>query len=276
MLTQHPLQKKILIDVQRRVLAGAGQQMYYGIKDIALRIPLDQIKFAAAFFNGNKAPVIGHIGQQPGHDRGFAGAGGAGNADGHPISDTGSQKVKHFSSGTAGVQQFFFTDGLLVDNTDGGIDAYIRIHNGSFIHRNTDVLVQKSHNAGHGVINDHAAGVEHPADHIDDVLGRTEFIRDLDATPTGFDHFNVVVGVDVDLLNTGLIDPFLQKGVAGHVFIELGTQFFCREPVKGILSLDNVVFHQFFEQTCGTLCIAFPSFGNGGGMVFGKIPLYIL
>ena len=63
MLTQHPLQKKILIDVQRRVLAGAGQQMYYGIKDIALRIPLDQIKFAAAFFNGNKAPVIGHIGQ---------------------------------------------------------------------------------------------------------------------------------------------------------------------------------------------------------------------
>ena len=99
--------------------------MYYGIKDIALRIPLDQIKFAAAFFNGNKAPVIGHIGQQPGHDRGFAGAGGAGNADGHPISDTGSQKVKHFSSGTAGVQQFFFTDGLLVDNTDGGIDAYI-------------------------------------------------------------------------------------------------------------------------------------------------------
>ena len=419
MLTQHPLQKKILIDVQRRVLAGAGQQMYYGIKDIALRIPLDQIKFAAAFFNGNKAPVIGHIGQQPGHDRGFAGAGGAGNADGHPISDTGSQKVKHFSSGTAGVQQFFFTDGLLVDNTDGGIDAYIRIHNGSFIHRNTDVLVQKSHNAGHGVINDHAAGVEHPADHIDGVLGRTEFIRDLDATPTGFDHFNVVVGVDVDLLNTGLIDPFLQKGVAGHVFIELGTQFFCREPVKGIfafdnvvfhqffqqffftdgllvdntdggidayirihngsfihrntdvlvqkshnaghgvindhaagvehpadhidgvlgrtefirdldatptgfdhfnvvvgvdvdllntglidpflqkgvaghvfielgtqffcrepvkgiLSLDNVVFHQFFEQTCGTLCIAFPSFGNGGGMFFGKIPLYIL
>ena len=75
MLTQHPLQKKILIDVQRRVLAGAGQQMYYGIKDIALRIPLDQIKFAAAFFNGNKAPVIGHIGQQPGHDRGFAQAG---------------------------------------------------------------------------------------------------------------------------------------------------------------------------------------------------------
>ena len=105
--TQHPLQKKILIDVQRRVLAGAGQQMYYGIKDIALRIPLDQIKFAAAFFNGNKAPVIGHIGQQPGHDRGFAGAGGAGNADGHPISDTGSQKVKHFSGGTSGVQQFF-------------------------------------------------------------------------------------------------------------------------------------------------------------------------
>ena len=276
MLTQHPLQKKILIDVQRRVLAGAGQQMYYGIKDIALRIPLDQIKFAAAFFNGNKAPVIGHIGQQPGHDRGLAGAGGAGNADGHPISDTGSQKVKHFSGGTAGVQQFFFTDGLLIDDTDGGIDAYICIHNGSFVHRNTDVLVQKSHNAGHSIINDHAAGVEHSADHIDGVLGRTEFIRDLDTAPTGFDHFNVVVGVDVDLLNTGLIDPFLQKGVAGHVFIELGTQFFCRESVKGIFAFDNVVFHQFFQQACGTLCIAFPSFGNGGGMVFGKIPLYIL
>ena len=108
------------------------------------------------------------------------------------------------------------------------------------------------------------------------MLGRTEFIRDLDTAPTGFDHFNVVVGVDVDLLNTGLIDPFLQKGVAGHVFIELGTQFFCREPVKGIFAFDNVVFHQFFQQACGTLCIAFPSFSNGGGMVFGKIPLYIL
>lgn len=64
--------------------------------------------------------------------------------------------------------------------------------------------------------------------------------------------------------------------LAGHVFIELGTQFFCREPVKGIFAFDNVVFHQFFQQACGTLCIAFPSFGNGGGMVFGKIPLYIL
>ena len=63
MLTQHPLQKKILIDVQRRVLAGAGQQMYHGIEDIALCIPLDQIKFTAALFNGNQAPVIWHIGQ---------------------------------------------------------------------------------------------------------------------------------------------------------------------------------------------------------------------
>ena len=52
-------------------------------------------------------------------------------------------------------------------------------------------------NAGHSIINDHAAGVEHSADHIDGVLGRTEFIRDLDTAPTGFDHFNVVVGVDV-------------------------------------------------------------------------------
>lgn len=43
-----------------------------------------------------------------------------------------------------------------------------------------------------------------------------------------------------------------------------------------ILSLDNVVFHQLFEQACGTLCIAFPGFGNGGSMVFGKIPLHIL
>ena len=43
MLTQHPLQKKILIDVQRRVLAGAGQQMYHGIEDIALCLSLIHI-----------------------------------------------------------------------------------------------------------------------------------------------------------------------------------------------------------------------------------------
>ena len=42
--------------------------------------------------------------------------------------------MKHFSGGTAGVQQFFFTDGLLIDDTDGGIDAYNCIHNGSFVH----------------------------------------------------------------------------------------------------------------------------------------------
>ena len=104
--------------------------------------------------------------------------------------------MKHFSGGTAGVQQFFFTDGLLIDNTDGGIDAYICIHNGSFVHRNTDVLVQKSHNAGHSIINDHAAGVEHTAHHINGVLGRTEFVRDFDAAPAGLDHLDVVVCVE--------------------------------------------------------------------------------
>lgn len=50
-----------------------------------------------------------------------------------------------------------------------------------------------------------------------------------------------------------------------------------QEQVLAVMKLELLPsFHQFFQQACGTLCIAFPSFGNGGGMVFGKIPLYIL
>ena len=94
----------------------------------------------------------------------------------------------------AGIQQLLFGDCLLVDDTDRGVDAHIRVYNGRLIHRDTDVFVQKAHHTGHGVVNDHAAGVEHTAHHINGVLRGGKLVRDLDAAPAGLDHFDVVVG----------------------------------------------------------------------------------
>ena len=274
--TQHPLQKEVLIDVQRRIFAGPGQQVDDGVQDISVFIPLDQIKLAAAFLNGDKALVVGNIGEQPCHDGGLAGAGGARDTHADAIPDAGHQEVEHLGGGAAGIQQLLFGDCLLVDDTDGGVDAHIRVYNGRLIHRDTDVFVQKAHHTGHGVVNDHAAGIEHTAHHINGVLRGGKLIRDLDAAPAGLDHFDVVVGVDVDFLNAGLVDPLLEEGVPGHILIELFAQFLGSQPFDGVFPLDNILHHQLFEQCGGPLGVALAGLGNGGGVVFSKIPLHIL
>ena len=184
--------------------------------------------------------------------------------------------MKHLCGGAAGIQQLLLGDCLLVDDTDGGVDPYIRVHNGRLVHRDTDVFVQKAHHTGHGVVNDHAAGVEHTAHHINGVLRGGKLVRDLDAAPAGLDHFDVVVGVDVDFLNAGLIDPFLEERVTGHILIELFTQFLGGQPLNGVFTLDDVLHHQLFEQCGGPLGVALAGLGNGGGVIFSKIPLHIL
>src|SRR5699024_982221 len=114
----------------------------------------------------------------------------------------------HLSGGAAGIQQLLLGDRLLVDDTDGGVDPHIRVYNGRLVHRDTDVCVQKAHHTGHGVVNDHAAGVEHTAHHINGGLRGGSLVRDLDAALAGLEHLDVVVGVDVDFLNAGLVNPF--------------------------------------------------------------------
>ena len=276
MLTQNPLQEEVLVNVQSRIFAGPCQQMNDGVQDITVFVPLDQIKLAAAFLDGNETLVVRYIGEQPRHDGRLSGAGRAGNAHADTIPDTGHQEMKHLSCSAAGVQQFLLADRLLVDDTNGGVDTNIRVYNGRLVHRDTDVFVQKAHHTGHGVVNDHAAGVEHTAHHINGVLRGGKLVRDLDAAPAGLDHFDVVVGVDVDFLNAGLVDPFLEEGVPGHILIELFTQFLGGQPFDGVFPLDNVLHHQLFEQCGGPLGVALAGLGNGGGVIFSKIPLHIL
>ena len=184
--------------------------------------------------------------------------------------------MKHLSRGAAGIQKFLFRDRLLVDDTDGGIDANIRVHDRCLIHGNTDVLIQKSNHAGHRIVDDHAAGVEHTPHHINGVLRRRELIRDLDAAAAGLDHLNVIVGIEVNFFDAGFVDPFLQKGVPGHIFIELLAKMLGGQPADSVFAFDDVLHHQFFQQGCGPLGIGFASFGNGGCVILSKIPLHIL
>ena len=274
-LTKDPLQQEVLVDVQGRIFAGPGEQMDYGIQNVSIFVPLNQIKFAAALLNRDEASVVRDLGQQPCHDGSFAGAGGPGNADGYAIADAGGQKMKHFRCCTAGVQQLLCRNRLLIYDTDGSVDPHLRVNNRRLIHRDTHILIQESDHAGHGIVYDHAAGVEHAPDHINSVLWRGKLVRDFNAAPAGFNHLNVVVGIDVDLLNTGFVDPLFQEGVPGHVLIELLAQFLRGQPLDGVFSLDDVLHHQFFQKGGGAVGISIAGLCNRGGVVFRKIPLYI-
>ena len=276
MLAQNPLQEEVLVDIQSRILAGAGQQVDDRIQDVAVLVPFDQIKLTAALLDGNEALVVGYIGEQPGHNGSLAGTRGTGDAHTDTVPNTGHQEVKHLSCGAAGIQKLLFRDRLLIDDTNGGIDTNIRVHDRGLIHGDTDVLIQKPHHAGHRIVDDHAAGVEHTPHHINGVLRRRKLVRDLDAAAAGLDHLNVIVGVDIDFFDAGLVDPFLQKGVPGHIFIELLAKLLGGQPADSIFAFDDVLHHQFFQQGRGPLGIGFASFGNSGCVILGKIPLHIL
>ena len=117
--------------------------------------------------------------------------------------------MQHFRRGAAGFQKLLLGNRLLVDNTDGSVDTHIRIHNRGFVHRDSDIFIQEPNNAGHGVVYHHAAGVQHTANHINGVLGRGEFVRDLNAAAAVHNHLNIVVGVDIHFLNARLINPLI-------------------------------------------------------------------
>ena len=146
--------------------------------------------------------------------------------------------MQHFRRGAAGIQQLLFGNRLLVYNTDGSVDSHIGIHNRRFVHGDTDILIQKAYDAGHGIINHHAAGIQHTAHHVNSVLGRGKLIRYLDAAPAVHNDLDIVVGVDIHLLDARLINPFIQKRIAGHIFIELFAEFRCCQPVRRVLPLD--------------------------------------
>ena len=184
--------------------------------------------------------------------------------------------MQHLRRGAARVQQLLFRYCLLVNNTDTGINPHIRVHYGRFIHRDTDIFVEKADYAWHGVVNYHAAGHQHSADYVNGMLRRTEFIWYFDTTAAGFNDFNVVIGINIYFLHTRLVYPFFQEREARHVLIQLGAQFLRVQSVYGIFAFNKILYHQFLENCCCPLGISFSGFCNRGSMVLGKIPLHIL
>ena len=155
--------------------------------------------------------------------------------------------------------------------TEGGMFQAIKYCNPKYtasLNKVLDALEQME-------LADHAAGVEHTPDHINGVLWGGKLVRDLNAASAGFNYLNVVVSIDVDLLNTRLVDPLFQEGVPGHVLIELLAQLLRGQPLDGVFSLDDVLHHQFFQKGGGAVGISIAGLCNRGGVVFRKVPLYI-
>ena len=144
--------------------------------------------------------LLGILGEQPGHDGSLAGTRGTGDAYTDAVPNTGHQKMKHLSRGAAGIQKFLFRDRLLVDDTDGGIDANIRVHDRwsypreirMFLSRNPTTL---------GIVSSmtmpQALSIRRT---INGVLRRRKTYPDLDAAAAGLDHLNVIVGIEVNSL----------------------------------------------------------------------------
>ena len=88
-LAKDPLQQEVLVDVQSRILAGAGQQVNDRIQDVAVFVSFDQIKLTAAFLDGYETLVVGYIGEQPGHDGSLAGTRGTSDAHTDTVPNTG-------------------------------------------------------------------------------------------------------------------------------------------------------------------------------------------
>ena len=183
--------------------------------------------------------------------------------------------MEHLRRGAAGFQELLLGYGLLVHDTDGGVHSNVRVHDGGLVHGNADVPVKEPDYRGHGVVNDHAAGVQHAPDYVYSVLRGGEPFGYLDAAPAVHDDFNVVVGVDVHLLHVGGVDPFLQKGISRHVLIEFGAEFFRGESLQGDPALDQVLHHQLFQDGGGALGVPVPGACYGGGMVLGEVALYV-
>ena len=80
------------------------------------------------------------------------------------------------------------------------------------------------------------------------MLQRLETVGDLHGAPAAHYDFNIIKGIDIDLLHAGHIDPFFQKGDAGHVFIEGVAQFLGGKPVDMVGAADDVLGDKFPQE----------------------------
>ena len=162
---------------------------------------------------------------------------------------------------------------LRVDDSNGGGDAHILIHQRRLEHSNTDILAEVAQDGGTGVVQHHTRHMKHTADHIDGMAGTVEMFIQLDHLPIGVQHLDVPPGVDVDLLNAGPEDILGQKAKFRHFCVEGIHQSIC-----GIsFDRNTLVLHILGDIPLDlAFRILVPTIGDQGGVFAGDILLHFL
>ena len=124
---------------------------------------------------------------------------------------------------------------------------------------------------GAGVIQNHAADVEHPSNHIDSVLGAFKAFLQLDGAAVGILHLNVFPRIDVNFLNAAPEDVFGQKSKLRHFGVEGVRQLAAAHAVYRDTAVLDVLGDVAFELRLGILAAC----GDEGAVMFGDVLLHL-
>lgn len=137
----------------------------------------------------------------------------------------------------------------------------------------TDIFGEMAQYGGAGIVQHHTGNMEHPADHIDGMVGAVEVLLQLDHLAAGIQNFNITPGIDIDLLNTGAEDVLGEEAKLGHLGVESVHQLFpgqipdSNSPVLDIFA--DVSLDLLLGIRSHTIC-------DEGGIFAGDIFLNIL
>ena len=271
-IPQGHVQQHILVDVLLGVLALTGEGVDDAVTHPSVLLP-HQIQLTGAVLNGEDAFIVRDGGQEPPRHRGLAGTSGPGHADGNTVPQAGGQKIQHGASGRAALHKVLLLHILRVDDTDGGGNAHILVHQRGFEDSDADVFGEVAQDGGAGVVQHHAADMEHAADHIDGVFRAVEVLLQLDRFPVGVQYLNVPPGVHIDLLDAGPEDVLGEQTKLSHLRVEGVHQL-----GAGIaLDRDAPVLHIFGDVPLDLgLGVLIAALGDKSGILAGDILLHIL
>ncbi len=124
-----------------------------------------------------------------------------------------------------------------------------------------------------GVVQHHAGGMQHPAHHVDGVLGAFKPFLQLLCFPACILDLDILPAVDVDLLDAGSEHILGQEGELRHLRIDGVHQLLAAHALHG----DPVILHIFGDVPLDLLpCILPALFHDQRGILTGDILLYLL
>ena len=272
MIPQGHVQQHILIHALLGILRLTGDGVNDTIGDPAIFLS-HQIQLTGAIFNGEDALIVGDRGEQPAGHCGFSRAGCSRHTDRDAIPQTGGKKVQHRTCGCAAPDKILLLHILRVDDSDRGADSHILIHQRSLEYCDTDIFGEMAQYGGAGIVQHHTGNMEHPADHIDGMVGAVEVLLQLDHLAAGIQNFNITPGIDIDLLNTGAEDVLGEEAKLGHLGVEGIHQLFPGQIPDGNAPILDIFADVSLDLLLGirshTIC-------DEGGIFAGDIFLNIL